>query len=43
MPRTTDAAATGTADGSHAADDTKARRARGIALIVGALVIVALI
>ena len=33
----------GTADGSLAHDDVKARRARGIALIVGAIVIVALI
>lgn len=33
----------GTADGSHAGDDITARRARGIALITGAVVIVALI
>lgn len=32
-----------TADGSLAADDTNARRARGIALLVGAVLIVALI
>jgi len=32
-----------TADGSHATDDTSARRARGLALIVGAVLIVALI
>lgn len=38
----TDRAATGTADGSPG-DSTNARRARGIALIVGALLIVALI
>ena len=44
MARTSTAhGTTGTADGSHAADDTSARRARGVALIVGALVIVALI
>jgi hypothetical protein len=36
------AGATGTADTSHA-DDVNARRARGIALIVGAVLIVALI
>ena len=36
-------ASTGTADGSLSDNDTNARRARGIALIVGALVIVALI
>jgi len=35
--------AAGTADGSLSRDDTTARRARGIALIVGAIVIVALI
>ena len=35
--------ATGTADGSHSRDDTTARRARGTALIVGAVLIVALI
>ena len=40
---TTSDATTGTADGSLAHDDTTARRARGIALIVGALLIVALI
>ena len=34
---------TGTAEGSLSHDDTNARRARGIALIAGALVIVALI
>ena len=33
----------GTADGSLAHDDVNARRARGIALIIGAIVIVALI
>lgn len=32
-----------TADGSHATDDTSARRARGLALIAGAVLIVALI
>jgi len=36
-------AASGTAEGSRSADDTAARRARGIALIVGAVVIVGLI
>ncbi len=35
--------APGTADGSLRGDDTNARRARGVALIVGALLIVALI
>ena len=40
---TTTDGATGTADGSLARDDVNARRARGIALIVGAIVIVALI
>lgn len=41
---TTRAGATpGTADGSHAHDDTGARRARGIALIAGAVLIVALV
>jgi hypothetical protein len=34
---------TGTADGSLSNNDTSARRARGIALVVGALVIVALV
>ena len=43
MTRTTTADGTSTADGSHADDDVTARRARGIALIVGAIVIVALI
>ncbi len=37
------AGATGTADTSHADGDVNARRARGIALIVGAVLIVALI
>ncbi len=40
---TNPAGATGTADGSLSSNDTNARRARGIALIVGALLIVALI
>lgn len=40
---TSTAASPGTADGSTSSDDTSARRARGIALIVGAVVIVALI
>jgi hypothetical protein len=45
MTRSTHAssATTGTADGSLSSDDTNARRARGIALIVGAVLIVALI
>jgi hypothetical protein len=37
------AGATGTADTSHADGDVNARRARGIALIVGAVLIVALV
>jgi hypothetical protein len=40
---TTSKAATGTADGSVSGDETTSRRVRGIALIVGALVIVVLI
>lgn len=40
---TTSAGATGTADGSLGDNDTGARRARGIALIVGAIVMVGLI
>lgn len=43
MARTTAGSTPDTADSSHAADDTSARRARGIALIVGAILIVALI
>ena len=43
MSRTTTGHRQGTADGSLAADDTSARRARGIALIAGAVIIVALI
>ena len=43
MARTTDAATPTTAYGSHGKDDTSARRARGIALIAGAVLIVALI
>jgi len=35
--------ATGTADGSLSTDDTRARRARGAALLVGAVLIVALV
>jgi hypothetical protein len=40
---TSTGAAPGTADGSLSHDDTSARRARGITLIVGAVLIVALI
>ena len=40
---TAPAGATGTADGSLSSNDTSARRARGIALIVGGLLMVALI
>lgn len=43
MARTTAGSTPATADGSNAAADTIARRARGIALIVGAVLIVALI
>lgn len=43
MARTTAGSTPATADSSHATDDTSARRARGIALIVGAVLIVALI
>jgi hypothetical protein len=43
MTRATSTGAPGTADGSLSHDDTSARRVRGITLIVGALVIVALI
>ena len=43
MPRTTADPTPDTADGSHAHDDTSARRARGIALLAGAVLIVALI
>lgn len=43
MARTTAGSTPATADSSYAADDTSARRARGVALIVGAVAIVALI
>lgn len=43
MTRATTKHSNGTADGSLAANDVNARRARGIALIVGAVLIVALI
>ena len=43
MTRATSSHADGTADGSHNDNGTTARRARGIALIVGAVLIVALI
>ena len=41
--RTTSTRASGTADGSAAGDDSRARRARGIALVVGALLVLALV
>ncbi|MBC7680524.1 MAG: hypothetical protein H7233_16290 [Pseudorhodobacter sp.] len=43
MVRTTAGSTPATTDSSHAADDTSARRARGIALIVGAVLIITLI
>jgi len=43
MTRATTTDSNSTADGSLAHDDVNARRARGIALIIGAIVIVALI
>lgn len=43
MTRNSPHATVGTSDGSLGSDDTTARRARGIALIVGAVVIVGLV
>ena len=43
MPRSNAGPTPDTAAGSHAADDTSARRARGISLIAGAILIVTLI
>ena len=43
MPRSNAGSTPDTAAGSHAADDTSARRARGISLIAGAVLIVTLI